>query len=301
MPVSNLGYFGITSKDPDRWCDFAAQALGLMRDQDQPNLLRLDYSAWRIAVEQGEVDDIAYAGFELNCQRDLEDLVETLRSTGVSVTQADPALVAKRKVTGLYQCQDPAGLSIELYYGALQNSNTMFRSPQNAVFVTGDQGLGHLVLSAPDVEACRRFYCEGLGFRLSDTMALMAGDQPIEVEFFHCNARHHTLALVPMDTPNRLHHFMVEVTELDEVGHARDRIETIEDATVVRDIGRHSNDKVISFYARMPGGLLVEYGQGGVLVDDANWRVARYEKASDWGHRGPSTLGKPAAAATASG
>lgn len=296
MAVSNLGYFGITSRDPERWCAFATKALGMMRDEDDGRLLRLDGYAWRIAVHDGNVDDIAYAGFEVAGRHDLELLVEQLRSIGIRVREADPTLVETRKVTGMYQCEDPAGLPIELYFGAMQNSKAMFHSPQNACFVTRDQGLGHIVISAPDMDAFRRFYCEGLGFRLSDTMALRAGNAPIEVEFYHCNPRHHTLALVPMETPNRLHHFMVEVTELDEVGHARDRLDQFEGAEIARDIGRHSNDKVISFYARMPGGMLVEYGYGGVLVDDATWRVMRYDKASDWGHWGPSTLTKPASA-----
>lgn len=290
MAVSNLGYFGITSRDPERWCGFATTALGMMRDEDDERLLRLDSYAWRIAVDKGDADDIAYAGFEVSGRRELELLAAHLRSMEIPVREADPALVEARKVTGMYQCEDPAGLPIELYYGALQNSKTMFHSPHNASFVTQDQGLGHIVLSAPDMNACRRFYCDGLGFRLSDTMALQSGNAPIEIEFYHCNPRHHTLALVPVDTPNRLHHFMLEVTELDEVGQARDRLDHIEGAEIVRDIGRHSNDKVISFYARMPGGSLVEYGHGGLLVDDATWRVMRYEKASDWGHRGPSTL-----------
>ena len=32
----------------------------------------------------------------------------------------------------------------------------------------GDQGLGHIVLHTRDVEATKRFYMTGLGFRLSD-------------------------------------------------------------------------------------------------------------------------------------
>lgn len=297
MSVKNLGYFGLTVRDPSRFLTFSTDTLGIMQDEQDKRLLRLDGYAWRIAVEQGDVDDIAYAGFELADARDLEGLVSHMRGLGFEVREADPELIAQRAVGGLYLCEDPAGLSIELYYGAMQNAKVPFRSPRNVRFVTGEQGLGHLVISAPDVPAFQRFYRDGLGFRLSDTMVLPAGNLPVEVEFYHCNPRHHTLALVPLDLPNRLHHFMVEVTDLDEVGYAQDRVDAVEDATIIRDIGRHSNDKVISFYARMPGGTVVEFGHGGVLVDDATWRVMRFDKASDWGHRGPTTINKPVAAA----
>jgi len=289
MHVSNLGYIGVTTTDPENWCRFATDVLGMMKVQhDAERLLRMDDYAWRIAVAAGEKDDIAFAGFELPGKSELDSLVQHLADSGVVVTKADPALVTARRVTELYQCKDPDGLPIELYYGALQRTETPFRSPCNARFITGAQGLGHIVLSAVDIGAQRKFYRDGLGLKLSDIMALRSGQ--VEVEFYHCNARHHTVALVPLATPNRLHHFMVEVTELDGVGFARDRLDEAGDGKILRDVGRHSNDKVISFYARMPGGLIVEYGHGGILVDDATWRVMRYEKASDWGHKGQTTL-----------
>lgn len=296
MAVNNLGYFGITTQDPERWCDFATEALGMMRDEDDRRRLRMDGYAWRIAVAEGSVEDIAFAGFELAGRHELELLVAHLRAMDIPVREAGSALIEARQVSGLFQCEDPAGLPIELYYGAMQNCGTVFRSAHNSTFVTDEQGLGHIALSAPDIGASRRFYAEGLGFRLSDTMILRAGNTPVEVEFYHCNRRHHTLALVPLETPARLHHFMVQVTELDEVGHARDRVDHAEGVKIARDIGRHSNDKVISFYARMPGGTLVEYGYGGRRVDDPSWRVMRYDRASDWGHRGPSTIPQPAPA-----
>ncbi|MBN9634385.1 MAG: VOC family protein, partial [Actinobacteria bacterium] len=43
------------------------------------------------------------------------------------------------------------------------------------------------------------------------------------LEFYHCNARHHTLALIPAPMPKRMHHFMLQANTLDEVGFALDR------------------------------------------------------------------------------
>ena len=47
----------------------------------------------------------------------------------------------------------------------------------------------------------------------------------LEVRFFHCNARHHTLALAkaPFELPQTLHHVMFETNERDDVGAAFDR------------------------------------------------------------------------------
>jgi extradiol dioxygenase len=50
------------------------------------------------------------------------------------------------------------------------------------------------------------------------------------------------------------------------------------------DLGRHSNDRVLSFYVRTPGGFEIEYGWGGLLIDDSTWQVLRLPKPSYWGH-----------------
>ena len=64
------------------------------------------------------------------------------------------------------------------------------------------------------------------GFAQSDWLETeIAPGIDLEVRFYHCNARHHTLALAraPFDLPQRLHHVMFEMNERDDVGAAFDR------------------------------------------------------------------------------
>jgi len=63
------------------------------------------------------------------------------------------------------------------------------------------------------------------------------------------------------------------------------------DHRISMDIGRHPNDLMTSFYVRTPAGFDLEYGYGGVVIDDASWQTATYDAVSIWGHRPPS--GKP--------
>ncbi len=50
-------------------------------------------------------------------------------------------------------------------------------------------------------------------------------------------------------------------------------------------LGRHTNDQMISFYVTSPSGFNVEYGWGGLLIEDeAAWNIRHYEAASLWGH-----------------
>ena len=55
-------------------------------------------------------------------------------------------------------------------------------------------------------------------------MEIAAGIE-LEVRFFHCNPRHHSVALAkaPFELPATLHHLMVETNCRDDVGAAFDR------------------------------------------------------------------------------
>jgi 2,3-dihydroxybiphenyl 1,2-dioxygenase len=288
MSVGSLGYLGFSVKDPEAWRAFATGVLGLMPGEAEGRF-RLDDMAWRIAVEQGEADDLAFVGFEVAGPAELEAVADRLAEGGVAVGNGDPERLAQRQVLGLLTCQDPDGLQVEIFYGPTLRTETPFASPAGVGgFVTAEQGLGHVVLSTRDMAASRCFYQDLLGFRLSDVIHMRASPQfGFDMEFFHCNARHHTLALMPVPLPKRLHHFMVQVATLDAVGFALERA-TAAGVTITASLGRHTNDQMVSFYARTPAGFEVEFGQGAIEVDDATWRVGRHDRPSSWGHKRPT-------------
>lgn len=288
MSIRSLGYIGFKVKDPSAWNAFATGVLGLMPGEASGEMcrFRLDDAAWRIAVEPGETDDVAYLGFEVPGPAELETMRARLGEAGVAVGNDDPALIARRGVLGLLSCRDPDGTPVEIYYGLTQRTETPFTSPAGvAAFVTGAQGLGHVVLATKDMAAARHFYQDILGFRLSDVIRMqMSHEFSFDMEFFHCNPRHHTLALMPIPMPKRLHHFMVQVPTIDAVGFALERAQA-QAAPITATLGRHTNDHMVSFYARTPAGFEVEFGTGAIEVDEATWRVGRHDKPSSWGHK----------------
>jgi 2,3-dihydroxybiphenyl 1,2-dioxygenase len=288
MSVGSLGYLGLAVKDPGAFDAYATGVLGLMPGE-AAGRYRLDDLAWRIAVETGEADDLAYVGFEVAGPAELEAVRARLTEGGVAVGNGDPDLLAERGVLGLIACRDPDGLAVEVFYGPTLRTEAPFASPAGiAGFVTGDQGLGHVVLSTKDMAAARRFYQDLLGFRLSDIIRMQPTPQfGFDMEFFHCNPRHHTLALMPVPLPRRLHHFMIQVATLDAVGFALERAEAA-GTTITAGLGKHTNDQMVSFYSRTPAGFEVEFGQGAIEVDDATWRVSRHDKPSSWGHKRPA-------------
>jgi 2,3-dihydroxybiphenyl 1,2-dioxygenase len=288
MSVSCLGYLGLRASDLAAWSRFAADILGFMPAPAADGELRFrtDAQSWRLSVAAGPEDDLDFVGFEVSGPAALAEMGERLTAAGVSLGNDDPDLAKARGVTGLISCRDPQGLRVEIYYGPTERHETPFASPAGVGgFVTGEEGVGHVVLTTPDIAAARAFYQDVLGFRLSDIIAMPIGrGRTLEMEFYHCNARHHTLALVPAPAPKRLHHFMVQVRTLDEVGFALQRAEGA-GVPITATLGRHTNDHMVSFYARTPSGFEVEYGFGARTVDDATWRVARHDAPSSWGHR----------------
>ncbi|MBS0521536.1 MAG: VOC family protein [Proteobacteria bacterium] len=288
MSVRSLAYIGVAVENPDAWLRFATDVLGLMPadDADGPGRLRVDHRAWRIAVEQGSRSDIAFAGFEVSSEGELAAMQRKLTALGVAVSEDDGALAADRGVTRLIRCRDPIGMQVEIFYGATDRFEKPFASPQAVSgFVTGDQGLGHVVLGGDDIGALRTFYAGALGFRRSDIIRMeFRGQGKRELEFYHCNPRHHTIALVPARGVRRIFHFMLQVASFDDVGFAMDRVQAA-GARITATLGRHTNDHMISFYAETPGGIEVEYGFGARVVDDAVWTEALHHKPSIWGHK----------------
>jgi len=286
--VTSLGYLGLGVKNPDAWEKFATEILGLQSSgvaDDGRLLLRMDEYAYRFALHRDDADDLAYAGWEVADAAGLGDVAERMRAIGVEPKAASPEEAAARRVTEMIRFIDPNGMACEVFCGPSVQFENPFHSPRAiGGFVTGAQGLGHIVVAVPDIQKSLRFYCEGLGFRVSDTIDMKFGPMKVTMVFLHCNARHHTLALVPVPAPKRLHHFMLQLHSIDDVGatmyHVQDK-----GIELTATLGRHTNDHMLSFYMRTPSGFEIEYGWGGREVDDATWHVQKHHAPSIWGHR----------------
>ena len=138
--------------------------------------------------------------------------------------------------------------------------------------------MGHAVLTVERLDDVLPFYRDVLGFALSDYIL-----KPFRAFFLHVNPRHHSLAFIETGT-NGLHHMMLELFSLDDVGQAYD-IALIDPESIGSTLGRHTNDHVTSFYSWSPSGFMVEYGWGGRLVEPGNWTAEEYTVGpSLWGH-----------------
>lgn len=285
--IEALGYLGLEVSDRDRWSAFAADILGLQPVPRGDGVvdLRMDDYASRIRLHDGSADDLAYTGWEVADARALGALADRLIAAGVYVDHGSQDFCTERMVKAAFRFKDPEGNAHEAFYGPLQRTETPFVSPTGARFKTGRQGLGHIVLRCRDKAAMLAFFCDVLEFRVSDhiTAEVIPG-RPMEITFLRCNGRHHSLALAPIRTPKTIVHLMVETLSIDDVGRALDKC-LASRVHLSFTLGRHSNDEMLSFYPMSPSGFDIEYGCGGLEVDDESWHVLTHNSVSAWGHK----------------
>jgi 2,3-dihydroxybiphenyl 1,2-dioxygenase len=289
MPaISRLGYLGFAVAAIAAWERFAVDALGLLvseRRSDGTLTLRIDDQAQRIVLHPGPRDDLAYAGFEVDDEATLRRLSDELTSAGFLTRDMGDAVARARCVKCVHRLDDPNGAPIELFHGPARAADAFRSALVPSGFVTGNEGLGHVLFGTLDPTATERFYCELLGMRLSDRIeAELAPGFSLRATFLHANPRHHTVAFAAAPMPKRVHHFMLEVGAMDDVGRAYDRCLTA-GIPIANTLGVHPNDRMFSFYARTPSGFDVEFGHGGRKIDDATWKVEQYDRVSVWGHR----------------
>lgn len=287
MSATQLGYLGLAVSNLDQWEEFAREILGLEvseRLSDGTIYLRMDEQHHRFIVHPDGKDDVAYVGWQVPGAAALEELRDKLEGIGVECEQATADEREHRKVVDFIKFEDPNGLRLEAFYGLLLDLDHPFKSPRPiGRFKTGEYGLGHIVLRAKDLETTTRFYTDVLGFRISDYIDMQRGEHQMRLVFFHCNPRHHSLAFSQFPSPRVLSHVMLELESLDDVGITQDLC-VDKGVPIVRPLGKHSNDLMISFYVESPAGFQVEYGYGGRLVDDSTWVVQYHKRSSIWGH-----------------
>jgi biphenyl-2,3-diol 1,2-dioxygenase len=285
MPTQlELGYIGLEVADRPAFETFLADVVGLTPGAS-PHSWRNDDKTQRVLVAEGPCNDAAFLGFEVADRAAYDARAEALGRVGFDVTKGTDDEKDVRGVEDLAWCTSPWGTRVELAIG-LQTAEPFASSLVPGGFLTAGMGFGHAVFAASDLPAADRFVTEGLGLTQSDWLAMDAGGFTLEVRFYHCNARHHSLALagVPFDVPTKLHHLMLETNDVDDVGAAFDRVFNTQ-LPIANGLGKHPNDEMFSFYVVTPAGFQLEIGHGARTVTEP-WTDNRpYDRISAWGHQ----------------
>ena len=140
--------------------------------------------------------------------------------------------------------------------------------------------LSHVVIGSPDAATSRRFFIEGIGFRVSDEMPGGIAS------FLRCSTDHHNLLVQSGPVPY-LHHTAWEMDDVDAVGRAAAAMVASDPARHVWGLGRHGIGSNYFWYLRDPGGAFAEYTSDlDAVTEDEAWKVAasvRVHPLAAWG------------------
>ena len=284
-----LAYVGLDVTDPAAFGMFLTDVIGLIPGEPTPDgshTFRNDDRVHRLIVGEGSANDAVFVGFEAESQTVFTKVVDRALAAGAAVTEGSDATKAARRVDSLVHIATPWGVPVEIVRG-LATANEPFESALvPGGFLTEGQGFGHVVFVTSDLDAADRFATDVLGLVQSDWLEADLAGMPLTVRFYHCNRRHHSLAIgsLPIELPQKLHHIMVETVSRDNVGAAFDRAWNA-GLPIANALGKHENDQMFSFYVVTPAGFQLEFGYGALSVEQPWTADRRYERISEWGHQ----------------
>jgi 2,3-dihydroxybiphenyl 1,2-dioxygenase len=284
-----LGYLVVEVPDPAGLAPVFADVVGLVPGEPAPSgapTWRNDDHAQRLVIEAGPANDAVAVGLEAVDADAFDATVARLRATGLDVVE-NAADAEGRRVGRLARTAAPWGTRIEIVLDPAVAPSPFSSALVPGGFLTAGVGFGHVVIATTSFDESTAFLTGGLGFEQSDWLEMeIAEGITLEVRFYHCNARHHTVALAraPFELPQALHHVMFEMNDRDDVGAAFDRLWAT-DLGIPNGLGRHDNDGMFSFYLQTPAGFQVEVGHGARVITDG-WDDNRaYDAISAWGHQ----------------
>jgi len=149
--------------------------------------------------------------------------------------------------------------------------------------------LGHVVVGSTDIESSNKFFTEGIGVKVSDTVKGIAN-------FMRCSNDHHNL-LVQKSPVQFLHHTSWQVADVDEIGQGAHALLSKDPARHVWGFGRHHVGSNFFWYFRDPAGNFSEYYSDlDVIVDDQLWKPQVWEGMRSlyaWGPPPPASFIRP--------
>lgn len=145
--------------------------------------------------------------------------------------------------------------------------------------------VSHVVLNTPDMEGVRDWYCETLGFRVSDYSA----DQMV---FLRCSKDHHSIALVRAPYAS-VNHVAFEMPDLDSFMRGIGRMKQ-KGQVPSWGPGRHGPGNNPFAYFVSPSGFVIEFTSELQQIDEATheakvWSRSDPDSMDRWMTAGPPT------------
>jgi catechol 2,3-dioxygenase-like lactoylglutathione lyase family enzyme len=179
-------------------------------------------------------------GFQIGIDEDLNEFEKQTAAHGIRTERKkdpDPT------IADMVAFEDPKGTVMEVFKPAA------FSPQKYATKGIVPHKLGHVAFFVKDVQRATRFYCDVLGFRVSDWM----GDF---FSFLRCGPDHHTINLMQAEEDRHFH----TAFELRDWAHLQTACDflSINGYKLLWGPGRHGIGHNLFAYHRAPNGLITE-------------------------------------------
>ncbi|WJR77124.1 VOC family protein [Bradyrhizobium sp. NP1] len=185
IPIDQLRYVRLGTRDMEASIDFAARILGLQQvdRSDQAVYFRSDFRDHTLAFFPGDPSERC-VGLEIHGEAQWESALAELARREIDVTIGASEECAARKVRAFAGFRDPGGNAIELVLRPLHSGWRYFPARD-----AGIVGLSGVALGASDVPSCETFWTTLFNGRVSDWVG--------DAAFLRFDNAHHRLAYYP--------------------------------------------------------------------------------------------------------
>jgi 2,3-dihydroxybiphenyl 1,2-dioxygenase len=253
-------------------------------------LLRAPASECRLLIRRGPAEDVTAVGWEIDDHEAFDAVLGRVRAAGLPVVEGSADDAALRGVERLWRFPGPKGVGTEVFTRAHTTDRPL--RMQNAAFVTGRSGMGHLAITTMRPEQLHTYWNNLLDLRLSDRITERIGPAKLQIRFLRSGERHHSIALAdvfglridPIRTA--VQHVNIEVARLDDLLASYHRVTDLGFA-MSWSVGQHTNDRELSYYCVTPSGFELEVGWNPIVITpelEATWEPSNYQGISLWGH-----------------
>ena len=242
ISVRKISHASYEIPDLDAQAEYYTNVLGLRliaKEQDAAYLANAN-DHHSVVLRRGEQPRCTRIGFQLGPDDDLDAFEKQTAAHGLrTARKKDP----EPTIGDMVSFEDPKGTVMEV-----------FKPPQLQNQAFGSTGiiphkLGHVAFHVADVKTATKFYCDVLGFRVSDWM----GDY---FSFLRCGPDHHTINLVETGSNKHFH----TAFELRDWAHMQSACDFLSrnGIKILWGPGRHGIGHNLFTYHRSPNGLITE-------------------------------------------
>jgi catechol 2,3-dioxygenase-like lactoylglutathione lyase family enzyme len=240
--VKKIAHATYETPDLDRLVEYYTEVLGLTLAEKAKDVAylasTLDHHS--VVLRQGGQAKCVRLGFQVGPDDDLNDFEKQTAAHGIKTQRRkDPDPTIADMVT----FEDPKGTAMEVFK---RGEFAGQRFPNKGIV---PHKLGHVAFFVNDVKRTTDFYCDVLGFRVSDWM----GDF---FSFLRCGADHHTINLMQANEDRHFH----TAFELRDWGHMLTACDylSLNGYKLLWGPGRHGIGHNLFAYHRAPNGLITE-------------------------------------------